>query len=48
MKGHEDEVKKLGPVKYEKDGNHLDFDYFLKIFELSVKYGKFDYADQRR
>ena len=44
----EDEVEKLGPVKYEKDGNHLDFEYFLKIFDLSVKQGRLDYADQKR
>ena len=32
----DDDLDKLGPLKREEDGRYLDFEYFIKVFELST------------
>lgn len=41
-------MEKLGPLKRESDGKYLDFDYFIKVFELSTTYAKINFSKKKK
>ena len=38
-------VEELNDIQREPDSEFLDFDYFLKIFEISQMYARMSYAE---
>jgi len=43
----DDELAKLGPAKYESNGMHIEFDYFIKMYEISQTYAKKEFAKRK-
>lgn len=44
----DDDLDKLGPLKREEDGRYLDFEYFIKVFELSTTYAKMKFSIKKK
>jgi hypothetical protein len=44
----DDDLDKLGPLKREEDGRYLDFEYFIKVFELSTTYAKMKFSSKKK
>ena len=44
----DDDLDKLGPITREEDGRHLDFEYFIKVFELSTTYAKMKFSSKKK
>ena len=44
----DDDLDKLGPLKREEDGRYLDFEYFIKVFELSTTYAKMKFSTKKK
>lgn len=43
----DDVLNQLGPVEKDENGK-LDFEYFLKIFQICTVYGKTQFAERKR
>ena len=44
----DDDLDKLGPLKREENGQYLDFEYFIKVFELSTTYAKMKFSVKKK
>jgi len=42
------DLENLGPLRREEDGRYLDFEYFIKVFELSTMYAKMKFSNKKK
>merc|ERR1712086_608597 len=42
------DLENLGPLRREEDGRYLDFEYFIKVFELSTMYAKMKFSTKKK
>merc|ERR1712153_185825 len=42
------DLENLGPLRREEDGRYLDFEYFIKVCELSTMYAKMKFSTKKK